>query len=47
MNLEHNKIELKNHGIEIKIFEELNHSELVTKKDICLPWVIEHLLTSS
>ncbi|MDF2512232.1 MAG: hypothetical protein K0S04_2098 [Herbinix sp.] len=47
MNLEHNKIELKNHGIEIKIFEELNHSELVTKKDICLPWVIENLLTSS
>lgn len=44
INLENNKKELENHGIETKIFEELNHSDLVTQIDICLPWVFEHLL---
>ncbi|MNO08759.1 hypothetical protein D3C81_2315880 [compost metagenome] len=47
INLENNKTELKNHGIETKIFEALNHSELVTQKDICFPWVMEHLLSFS
>jgi pimeloyl-ACP methyl ester carboxylesterase len=44
INLEKNKIELKNHGIETKIFDTLNHSGLVTQKDVCLPWVLEQLL---
>ncbi len=45
-NLENNKTELDYHGIEIKIFEALNHFELVTKKNICFPWVIDHLISS-
>ena len=44
INLENNNAELQNHGFEAKIFEALNHSELVTQREICLPWVLEHLL---
>lgn len=31
------------HGIDTKCFEWLNHSELVTKMDVCFGWVLEHL----
>ncbi|MDK2807802.1 MAG: hypothetical protein PWP24_536 [Clostridiales bacterium] len=33
----------KKQGIDTKCFEGLNHEELVTRTDICLPWVLEHL----
>lgn len=51
--LDHNKEMVENttvkqdyfqsYGIDTKCFEGLNHEELITKSEICLPWVLEHL----
>lgn len=30
-------------GIDTKCFEDLNHEELISKIEVCLPWVLEHL----
>lgn len=43
IHLQKNEPELLHHGIETKIFENLNHSELITAIDLCFAWVMEHL----
>lgn len=43
-NLNSYKIELQNHKIPYKIFENLNHTELVSETNIVSPWVLEFLL---
>ncbi|WP_160689345.1 alpha/beta fold hydrolase [Clostridium sp. C2-6-12] len=39
-----NQQELLNNGISLKVFEELNHDQLVTEACIVSPWVLEFLL---
>lgn len=39
-----NQQELLNNGISSKIFEKLNHGQLVTEANIVSPWVLEFLL---
>ncbi len=43
INLQKNESKLNDHGIETKIFDNLDHSELITEIDLCFPWVMEHL----
>ncbi|HHV09534.1 MAG TPA: alpha/beta hydrolase [Clostridiales bacterium] len=44
INLENNKAVLENHKINTKVFDGLGHSELVTKRELCYPWVMENLI---
>jgi len=39
-----NQEDLNKNGISSKVFEKLNHAELVTKSEIVSPWVLEFLL---
>ncbi|AOT69437.1 alpha/beta hydrolase [Geosporobacter ferrireducens] len=43
-NFEQNENQLKRNEIAHKIFDNLNHSDLVSKVDTVLPWVLEFLL---
>ncbi|MBU3143800.1 alpha/beta fold hydrolase [Clostridium sp. CF012] len=43
-NLKTNEIEIRKNDIALKIFDKLNHSDLVGKADIVSPWVLDFLL---
>jgi len=43
-NLKANETEIKKNNIELKIFENLDHVDLVAKADIVSPWVLDFLL---
>ena len=43
-NLNTNEIEIKKYNIALKIFENLNHVDLVGKANIVSPWVLDFLL---
>ena len=43
-NLNTNEIEIKKNNIAFKIFENLNHVDLVGKTNIVSPWVLNFLL---
>jgi pimeloyl-ACP methyl ester carboxylesterase len=42
-NLYTNKIEIKKNYIDLKIFENLNHDDLVGKTNIVSPWILDFL----
>lgn len=43
-NLNTNEIRIKKNNIALKIFENLNHTDLVCKANIVSPWVLDFLL---
>lgn len=43
-NLNDNKIEMEKNNIALKVFENLDHTELVSSIDIVAPWVLDFLL---
>jgi len=43
-NLNANETEIKKNNIDLKIFENLDHVDLVAKADIVSPWVLDFLL---
>jgi len=42
-NIVNNKKIMEQFHIKTKIFDNLNHSDLVTEKDVCYPWVYDFL----
>lgn len=43
-NLNNNKIEIQKNNIDFKIFENLNHTDLVSNVNMVSPWVLDFLL---
>lgn len=43
-NLNSNKIEIQKNNITLKIFENLNHTDLVSNVNIVSPWVLDFLM---
>jgi len=43
-NLNANKIEIQKNNIALKVFENLNHTDLVSNVNIVSPWVLDFLL---